>query len=352
MTLSAATTPRAGTSRSSSRWGARASVGSSPAVEPELVPRSATSRGCPGRLRRCEPPSFPNLAQPTVLRHYLRLSQMTLGVRRHIPSARHLHHEVQPDGQRAARRAPRDERAASAAGRRNGAGDHRDHLPLRADALRDLGDGPRSRSNRAAARRRSSPTPASFAPTTQPAAREQRTRSSRPPSPIPIDCAGPAAAGFGVITSTPGPNGYPELEALKAAVSERTAGLMIPTRKTPGSSTRTSRRSSTIVHEAGGLCAYDQANANGILGHHPRPRRTASTSASSTCTRPSRATRLDGTAVRGRGSPRSWRGSCRPDGRVRRSRASLGTTTGRIRSARSVPSTASRRPSFVRTPGS
>src|SRR5438034_10578795 len=43
----------------------------------------------------------------------------------------------------------------------------------------------------------------------------------------PSDAAAPAVAGYRVVTLYPGPQGYPEVEALRAAVSERTAGLMI-----------------------------------------------------------------------------------------------------------------------------
>ena len=82
----------------------------------------------------------------------------------------------------------------------------------------------------------------------------------------PIDCAAPAVAGFKVITLMPGPNGYPELDALKAAVSSRTAGLMMTNPEDTGIFNPHVEEFTRIVHEAGGLCAYDQANANGILG--------------------------------------------------------------------------------------
>lgn len=82
----------------------------------------------------------------------------------------------------------------------------------------------------------------------------------------PIDCAAPAVAGFNVITLMPGPRGYPELEALKAAVSERTAGLMMTNPEDTGIFNPHVEEFTRIVHEVGGLCAYDQANANGILG--------------------------------------------------------------------------------------
>ncbi|HHY37984.1 MAG TPA: aminomethyl-transferring glycine dehydrogenase subunit GcvPB [Clostridia bacterium] len=82
----------------------------------------------------------------------------------------------------------------------------------------------------------------------------------------PADAATPATAGFKVITLMPDENGYPDLEALKAAVSKRTAGMMITNPEDTGIYNPRVREYVDIVHEAGGLCSYDQANANGILG--------------------------------------------------------------------------------------
>jgi glycine dehydrogenase subunit 2 len=69
-----------------------------------------------------------------------------------------------------------------------------------------------------------------------------------------------------VITLAPGPNGYPELGALQAALSPRTAGLMMTNPEDTGIFNPHVEEFTRLVHEAGGLCAYDQANANGILG--------------------------------------------------------------------------------------
>jgi glycine dehydrogenase subunit 2 len=82
----------------------------------------------------------------------------------------------------------------------------------------------------------------------------------------PADAATPATAGFRVITLYPGESGYPDLDALKAVVSERTAGLMMTNPEDTGIFNPYVREFTRLVHEAGGLCAYDQANANGILG--------------------------------------------------------------------------------------
>jgi glycine dehydrogenase subunit 2 len=82
----------------------------------------------------------------------------------------------------------------------------------------------------------------------------------------PSDAAVPSAAGFKVITLYPQENGYPDLEALKAAVSERTAGLFITNPDDTGIFNPEIWEFTTTVHNAGGLCAYDQANANGLIG--------------------------------------------------------------------------------------
>ncbi|MFZ5632187.1 MAG: aminomethyl-transferring glycine dehydrogenase subunit GcvPB [Bacillota bacterium] len=82
----------------------------------------------------------------------------------------------------------------------------------------------------------------------------------------PSNAAAPAQAGFKIITLMPDGNGYPDLEALKAAVSDRTAGLMITNPEDTGIYNPKIDEFVKVVHEAGGLCAYDQANANGLLG--------------------------------------------------------------------------------------
>ena len=82
----------------------------------------------------------------------------------------------------------------------------------------------------------------------------------------PCDAATPATAGFKVITLMPDQSGYPDLEALKAVVSERTAGIMMTNPEDTGLYNPHVEEFVRIVHDAGGLCFTDQANANGILG--------------------------------------------------------------------------------------
>ena len=82
----------------------------------------------------------------------------------------------------------------------------------------------------------------------------------------PSNAACAKTAGYKIITLYPDDDGYPDLDALKAAVSERTAALLITNPEDTGIFNPKIEEFVQVVHDAGGLCAYDQANANGILG--------------------------------------------------------------------------------------
>ncbi len=82
----------------------------------------------------------------------------------------------------------------------------------------------------------------------------------------PSNAACARTAGYKVITLFPDQDGYPDLEALKAAVSERTAALLITNPEDTGIFNPRISEFIEVVHQAGGLCSYDQANAHGILG--------------------------------------------------------------------------------------
>jgi glycine dehydrogenase subunit 2 len=82
----------------------------------------------------------------------------------------------------------------------------------------------------------------------------------------PCDAATPATAGFKIITLYPDKDGFPDIEALKAAVSERTAAIFMTNPEDIGLYNPRADEFVKIVHDAGGLCFYDQANANAFLG--------------------------------------------------------------------------------------
>jgi glycine dehydrogenase subunit 2 len=82
----------------------------------------------------------------------------------------------------------------------------------------------------------------------------------------PCNAATAAASGFKVVTLMLEDNGYPSTEALKAAVSNRTAALMVGNPDDMGIYNPAIKDWVGIVHDAGGLCFYDHANFNGVMG--------------------------------------------------------------------------------------
>ncbi|MEM3488061.1 MAG: aminomethyl-transferring glycine dehydrogenase subunit GcvPB [Candidatus Bathyarchaeia archaeon] len=78
--------------------------------------------------------------------------------------------------------------------------------------------------------------------------------------------ASAAMAGFKVIVVQSNEDGCIDLEALKAAVNKKTAGLMITNPNTLGIFEKNILEISKIIHEVDGLLYYDGANLNAILG--------------------------------------------------------------------------------------
>lgn len=81
----------------------------------------------------------------------------------------------------------------------------------------------------------------------------------------PCNPATAAAAGYDVITLPLEDHGYPSIDALRAAVSDRTAALMINNPDDMGIYNPHIAEWVEIVHDAGGLCFYDHANFNGVM---------------------------------------------------------------------------------------
>jgi glycine dehydrogenase subunit 2 len=95
---------------------------------------------------------------------------------------------------------------------------------------------------------------------------ERRSEVIIPDSAHGTNPASAAMAGFNVVVVPSDDEGCVSLGALKAAVSERTAGLMLTNPNTLGIFERNIDEIARIVHEAGGLLYYDGANLNPILG--------------------------------------------------------------------------------------
>ena len=73
-------------------------------------------------------------------------------------------------------------------------------------------------------------------------------------------------AGFTVVNISSSSDGTVDLAALRAAVGADTAGLMLTNPNTLGIFDKNIEAITEIVHGAGGLCYYDGANMNAIMG--------------------------------------------------------------------------------------
>jgi glycine dehydrogenase subunit 2 len=78
--------------------------------------------------------------------------------------------------------------------------------------------------------------------------------------------ASAAMAGFRVRNIPSGPDGCVDLEALRAALGPDTAALMLTNPNTLGLFDPRILEITGLVHQAGGLCYYDGANLNAVMG--------------------------------------------------------------------------------------
>jgi glycine dehydrogenase subunit 2 len=238
-----------------------------PEVESEV--RSSAGdplAGIPEGLRRSEPSGLPELSQPQILRHYLRLSQETLGcdVNVHLGLGT-CTMKYSPKVNEELIRSPN---VADLHPSQNG-----DTVQGMLEVLYEF----ERMLCEISGMSRFTFQPAGGSQAVYANARMMRAyhaaRGEDERDEIvttifshPCDGAAPATAGFKVVTVYAGEKGYPEPDAIRAAVSERTAGLMITNPEDTGLFNPHIEEIVEIVHEAGGLCHYDQANANGILG--------------------------------------------------------------------------------------
>ena len=94
----------------------------------------------------------------------------------------------------------------------------------------------------------------------------RRTKIIVPDSAHGTNPASAAMCGYEVVSIPSQADGCVDLEKLKAAVGEDTAGLMLTNPNTVGLFDKNILEITRIVHEAGGLCYYDGANLNAVMG--------------------------------------------------------------------------------------
>ncbi|MFO0995876.1 MAG: aminomethyl-transferring glycine dehydrogenase subunit GcvPB [Alphaproteobacteria bacterium] len=219
----------------------------------------------PAAMRRKAPPALPELSEHEVLRHYLHLSQETLGMM-----------GVNLFGTCTMKYNPRVNEAVAARPDVAETHPHQDEDTLQGTLelihrfdliLREL-SGMDQFVFQAAGGADAAYTHACLTRAYHAARGElaQRNEIITTIQTHPCNPATAATAGFNVVTLVLEDGGYPSLDALKAAVSNRTAALMINNPDDMGIYNPEIKEWVRIVHEAGGLCFYDHANFNGVMG--------------------------------------------------------------------------------------
>ena len=83
----------------------------------------------------------------------------------------------------------------------------------------------------------------------------------------PADAACPIVKGYKAVVLPPDAEGLPDIEAFKATLkNNKVAAIFMTNPEDTGIFNRRIREFTRLAHEAGAICCYDQANANGLLG--------------------------------------------------------------------------------------
>jgi len=236
-----------------------------PEAEPGVRDRVGDAASLlPDGTRRAERPALPELSEPDVLRHYLHLSQETLGMM-----------GISLFGTCTMKYNPRIGEAFAARPELAEVHPHQDEETLQGvlQLVYELDEMLRAVSGmdrlvfQAGGGAHAAYTFACIARAYH-AERGELGRRDEVITTIqahPCNAATAAAAGFKVVTLMLEENGYPSTDALRAAVSDRTAALMVNNPDDMGIYNPEIDRWVDVVHEAGGLCFYDHANFNGVM---------------------------------------------------------------------------------------
>lgn len=220
----------------------------------------------PSKMRRKGPPNLPELSEPEVVRHFIRLSQETYGV----DSGIHIHGtctmKYSPKMNDAIARSPKVAETHPLQDVETVQGTLAIMFKFQKwlcelSGMDEFSLQPRGGAHAVFANAR-----IIRAYHKLNSESEQRNEIITTVLSHPCNGGSPAAAGFKVITLYPDEKtGNPDIEALKSAVSKRTAGLMMTDPYDTGVFDSNIEEYIRIVHEGGGLVAIDQANANSIL---------------------------------------------------------------------------------------
>ena len=236
-----------------------------PAAEEAVAEEvGAAAELIPSALRRSAPPRLPEMSEPDVLRHFLHLSQETLGMMGiSLFGTCTMKYNPRLTEDLACRPEVADLHPNQDASTLQGALEviyRLDELLRELSGMDRFVFQPAGGAN--AAYTHACVTRAYHAARGELERRNQIITSIQA---HPCNPATAAAAGFEVVTLMLEEGGYPSVDALKAAVSERTAALMISNPDDMGVYNPHIKEWVKVVHDAGGLCFYDHANFNGVM---------------------------------------------------------------------------------------
>ena len=95
---------------------------------------------------------------------------------------------------------------------------------------------------------------------------EKRTKILVPDSAHGTNPASAAMAGYKVVSIPSAPDGGVDIEKLREAAGDDVVGLMLTNPNTVGLFDKNILEITDIIHECGGLCYYDGANLNAVMG--------------------------------------------------------------------------------------
>ena len=95
---------------------------------------------------------------------------------------------------------------------------------------------------------------------------EKRKKIIVPDSAHGTNPASAAMAGFSVVSVPSGPDGCVDIEKIKEIAGDDVAGLMLTNPNTVGLFDKNILEITKIIHDCGGLCYYDGANLNAVMG--------------------------------------------------------------------------------------
>ncbi len=217
----------------------------------------------PQALKRRDVPKIPNMSELEVVRHYTRLSQMNFGV----------DNGFYPLGSCTMKYNPKFSEELAAMASATEIHPHQDQSTVQG-ALRIMYElqhmlceigGMDAVTLQPAAGAHGEFTGLLIAKAYHEANGEDRTEIVLPDTAHGTNPASAALAGFSV-TEIPSKDGLVDIDALKAAVSEKTAAFMLTNPNTLGIFESEVLEIAKVVHDAGALLYYDGANFNAIMG--------------------------------------------------------------------------------------